>query len=134
MTEKLADAGEILFRQIHPSFIEKGVPSSQPFKPTEKDQNQLSVDRSSLTSADLSHQVYLATGLASVAVYGLTVGEFGAESIECLADPLEEKEDQPENAAHSLADYSSHKSNQQKNIAKRLKLKALARGRLHPAD
>jgi hypothetical protein len=133
MTAKLVDAGEVLYRQVHPTFVENGVPSSQPFKPTEKDQNQLSVDRSSVTSADLSHQAYLATGLASAAVYGLTVGEFGAESIECLANPLEEKEDQAKNAAHSLADYSPHNSNQQKNIAKRLKLKALARGRLHPA-
>jgi hypothetical protein len=46
--------------------------------------------------------------------------------------PSEKKKGQAKNEAHSVADYSQHKANQQKNIAKRLKIKALARGRLHP--
>lgn len=129
MSEKLTNAGEVLFRQIHPSFVENGVPSSQPFKPTEKDQNQLSLDRSSLTTAAKSHALYLESGLSSEAVFGLTVGEFTSETINCQSDPLKGP---PANPAHTLADYSAFTGNQQKNIAKRLKLKALARGRLHP--
>ena len=132
MDDKLIDEAEVLFRQVHPTFYENGVPSSQPFKPTEKDENLLSVDRSSLTSAAASHESYVAGGLSSSAVYGLTVGEFLVETIDCRPDPLEENEGQAKNEAHSVADYSQHKSNQQKIIAKRLKIRAIARGRLHP--
>jgi hypothetical protein len=134
MSEKLTDEAEVLFRQVHPTFYENGVPSSQPFKPTEKDENLLSLDRSSLTSPAASHDAYVASGLMSSAVYGLSVGEFETQSIDCRADPIEAKEGQSKNVAHSVADFSPHKTSQQKNIAKRLKLKAISRGRLHPPE
>jgi len=130
MGDKLTDKAEILYRQIHPTFIENGEPSSQPFKPTEKDKNLLSVDRSSLVSAERSHVAYTAAGMSSSAVYGLTVGEFGTEKIVCNSDPIEDGA--LKNAAHSVADYSVHSASQQKNVAKRLKRKALERGCLHP--
>ncbi|WP_271554855.1 hypothetical protein [Bradyrhizobium sp. CCBAU 45394] len=60
----------------------------------------------------------------------MTVGEFGQEHVVCRSDPIED--DQTSNAAHAIADYSVHPSSRQKNIAKRLKLKAIARGCLHP--
>lgn len=132
MGDKLTDQTEILFRQIHPTFIENGEPSSQPFKPTEKDRNLLSVDRSSMVSAERSHVGYTAAGMSSSAVYGLTVGEFGTEKIVCNSDPVDDGD--LKNAAHSVADYSAHTASQQKNVAKRLKRKAIERGCLHPAS
>lgn len=129
MGEALTEAGEMLFRHIHPKWVEDdGEPSSQPFIPTKKDNNKLSVDRSSLTDAASSYALFLANGLASVAVYGLTVGEFDKEQLPCAADPLEQSPEQLANPAHALADYAGFSAGQQKLIARRLKLVARARG------
>lgn len=134
MSESLTDQEEVLFRQINPSWLEEdGHPSSQPFRPTPKDNNKLSVDRSALTDAASSFALFTASGLPSVAVYGVSVGEFKAETISCIPDPLQKTDAQAENPAHAYADYSSHGTNKQKNISQRLKRKALERGRLHPA-
>ncbi len=132
MSDQLADDAEILFRQVHPSFIQGDEPSSQPFLPTPKDDNKLSLDRASLTTALEAHALFTSNGRQSVAVYGLSVGEFGAERLPCFSDPLKATVEDPANPAHAYAEYSMHGIAQQKNKAKRLKQKALARGRLHP--
>ncbi len=133
MGEQLTYEDEILFRQIHPSFVEKdGYPSSQPFHPTDKDDNKLSVDRSSITNAAGAFSLYLSKGHKSAAVYGLSVGEFKERDLPCVSDPCEATDDQTANPAHAYADFSQHGTNKQKTLAKRLKVKALARGRLHP--
>lgn len=51
---KLTDLAEVLLRQVHPSYIENGDLSSQPFRPTPKDANKLSLYRSSICSAEES--------------------------------------------------------------------------------
>jgi len=129
---KLTDAMEVLFRQIHPEFIENGLPTSQPFRPTRKDQGRLSVDRSSLTSAADSFDLFVASDFASAAVYGLSVGEFGAENLPCSEDPIEASPTVSANAAHAFVDFNHHSDGQWKNISKRLKRNAIARGQLHP--
>lgn len=48
MADKLTDAAEIVFRQIHPNCMHDGEPSSDRFRPSEKDANMLSIDRSAL--------------------------------------------------------------------------------------
>lgn len=128
MGTKLADQNEVLFRQIHPQSIDKGVPDSDRFKPSKLDKNQLSTDRSSLTTAEAAHTLYTSNGRQSGAVFGLTVGEFVAESITCHEDPIKDDVELPDNPAHAYADYSAHNTAQQKLIAKRLKRLAIARG------
>lgn len=132
MVDQLTDDAEVLFRQVHPSFIQGSEPSSQPFLPTPKDDDKLSVDRASLTTPPEAHALFTSNGRRSAAVYGLSAGEFGAERLPCFFDPLEATVEDPANPAHAYADYSAHGTAQQKNKAKRLKQKALARGRLHP--
>ncbi|REC98881.1 hypothetical protein DFO60_4834 [Ectopseudomonas oleovorans] len=119
------------YRQIHPTFIKDGVPSSSRFIPSAKDQNKLSVDRGSLVSAEESHANYVASGLKSAAVFGLTVGEFKSVDIPTFADPIAETPDRPENLAHALADYSAHSAAEQKQKALRLQEMAIQRGPLH---
>lgn len=138
-TSPLDDEKEVLFRQIHPSFMQGDevssipfTPTSQAFGPTPKDDGFLSVDRSSKTSAAASFKLFNDNGNSSVAVYGVTVGEFSGEAISCTDDPLTVSENQAANPAHALADYTPHSLGQQKNKAKRLKQKAINRGRLHP--
>ena len=123
MSTELSDDNELLFRQIHPDFFDDGKPSSQPFWPTAKDDNKLSVDRSTLTTAEKS---YLSYSFKTVAVYGLTVGEFREQDIPCIDDPLNN------NSAHAFADYQAHHTSQQKKRGRLLQQVALKRGQLYP--
>jgi len=132
MANNLSDQDEVLFRQIHPDSLQDGEPASDRFRPSERDANKLSTDRSSLTTAADAHALFTSTGKKSAAVFGLTVGEFLTESIPCVEDPVKDAPEFPDNPAHALADYSAHERNKQKVIAKRLKRLALARGCLHP--
>lgn len=127
MGDELTELSEVLLRQIHPSFLQDGVPSSQPFSPTPKDDNKLSLDRSSQVEPVASFNNFIASGQSSVAVFGISVSEFNDETITCRADPIA-----GQNPAHAVADYSAHGTNQQKIKGKRLKIKALERGRLYP--
>ena len=51
MTDKIEDRDEVMFRQVHPDFIQQGEPSSCRFRPQSNDDGKLSVDRGSLTTA-----------------------------------------------------------------------------------
>ncbi len=134
MGAKLDQPGEVLLRQIHPNSMEGDEPASDRFRPSVSDENKLSVDRSSLTTAADAHARYAATGRKSVAVFGVSVAEFATESIPCEEDPIEASATEPENPCHALADYSAHSTSQQKVVAKRLKRLALARGCLHRVE
>jgi hypothetical protein len=131
MMEKLSEE-EVLFRQIHPSFIHDGVPSSQSFTPTPKDEGKLSLDRSKLTDPDISFERFLQSGQQSAAVYGVSTAEFYEQAIECFSDPIDDADLKLSNPAHAYANYASFSGNFLKNKAKLIKQKALARGCLHP--
>lgn len=134
MSRKLTDKKELLFRQVHPDLMDGDVPASSNFKPKKSDNDKLSVDRSSLTTAAKAFELYTSNGLKSVAVYALSVGEFETENISCFEDPVLGSAIAKANPAHSVADFSPHSNSQRDKIAKRLRQKAVARGRLHPSD
>lgn len=134
MANKLTIWSEVMFRQIHPNYLQGGEPTSDRFRPTASDDNLLSVDRSSITSAEMSHALYTGTGKRSAAVFGLSVGEFNDESVTCVEDPIACTPDTPANAAHALADFTAHDLKKQKVVAKRLKSLAIKRGCLHPSQ
>ena len=134
----LPDAGpigtseELLFRQIHPTQLQGGVLSSAIFVPTPDDDDHLSVDRSSVTSAKESFELFTRNGLSSVAVCGVTVGEFGKEGLPCHPDPLPATEMLEANPAHAYADYTGATgTNKRKKLAQRLRTVAADRGTLH---
>jgi hypothetical protein len=56
--EILTDTEEMLFRQVHPSWVDDGVPSSQASIPTKKDEGELSIARGSLTTAEAAFKNY----------------------------------------------------------------------------
>lgn len=134
MSGRLSDDDEILFRQIHPDFLIDGVPASNRFKPSNKDEGMMSVDRGALTTAAESHSLYVNQGLKSAAVFGLAVGELGDEGIDVYDDPISKDSSEGilANPAHALADYNSCSEAKWKVISKRLKRAAIARGKLHP--
>ena len=128
----LDDSEGVLFRQIHPNFYDNGHPGSGQFAPTAKDENKLSVDRSSLTTPEASHTLFNGNGFASVAVYGVSVEEFSDEGLPSVPDPLKAEGSLAANPAHAYADFSAFSTSQGKKIAKRLRNVAVKRGRLHP--
>ena len=129
---QLTDEAEILFRQIHPNHMRAGVPLSDRFRPSPKDEGKLSVDRSSLVTAAESFDRFISNGFASAAVYGVTVGECFAENLPSFEDPIAESETLKANAAHAIIDFQGFPEKNWKNIARRLHLKAVARGQQHP--
>ena len=132
LSPKPLDApAEILFRHVHPNLFDGDEPASSAFVPNESDRGQLSVDRSSLTTAQESYELYIGNGLLSAGVYGVTVGEFGAHGLSCRPDPLDAEEGRKANPAHALVDYSLLGTNQRKKVGKRLKATAVSRGVLH---
>jgi hypothetical protein len=129
---KLTNNEELLYGQIHPNLLDGDVPASTNFCPKASDNSELSLDRSSITSAAAAFELFNSNGYSSAAVYALTVSEFGEEQIPCREDGIVATATTKANPAHAIADYSSHTNNQQKKTAKRLKRKAVARGKLHP--
>lgn len=126
---------ELLHRQIHPAWFEEGQPTSQGFRPTGKDDGMLSVDRSTLSTAEASFVLHRdGKGLQTAGTWGLTVGEFLAEDVRCRKDPIEASQDEPANPAHAVADFTPHGTGRCKIISKRLRNVAVGRGRLFPTD
>lgn len=126
MGKKLCDRDEVQFRQIRSVHMLDNEPSSEAFQPMPKDDSQLSMDRSACVTEEQSFFNFRARGGDTVAVYGLTVGEFEYHDISCYGDPL------PNNPSHSRADYSRLSRSKQRKISKRLKILALNRGKIYP--
>ncbi len=127
----MTNGAEVLFRQAHPELIHGGEPASSVFVPKASDDGMLSVDRSALTTAKASYDLYVANGFRSAATYGVTVAEFGTHGLPCTPDPIKDVPGQKDNAAHALVDYTAFNPTQQKKIGKRVKTAALTRGVLH---
>ncbi len=126
----LVDPDELLFRQVHPTFVQDERPSSQAFKPTPKDEKQLSVARGSLTDPVSAHDLHVrAKGLQSAGTWAISVAEAQAEGLPTLPDPLTEPVADP---AHALVDFTAHSNSQVNTKGSRLAAKARDRGRLHP--
>ncbi len=129
----LTDGDEPLFRQVHPSFIRDGRPSSQAFRPTAKDHSMLSVARGALTTACDAYELHTAAlGLQSAGTWVITVGECQAQTLEVVADPLTCPPEKVADPAHALIDFTLYSKNQQEAKAARLARQAVERGRLHP--
>jgi hypothetical protein len=131
----LVDDGELLFRQVHPSFVRDGRPSSQAFRPTPKDEGRLSVARSAVTTPAAAYELHTAQrGLASAGSWGITVGECGEQTLKVIPDPLMSPPAKVADPAHALVDFTPHSKSQAEAKGARLARKATERGRLHPLD
>ena len=118
----------IVYRQIHPSFVQAGFPTSQAFRPTPKDECQLSVYDGDLISSEKAWGHYTGElGLASVGVMGLTVSECAAESLLVRSDPVPFPE-------HAVIDFAMLTDKECRNKSKKLQSKAVKRDWLYRAN
>lgn len=122
MTESThSDDSRLLFRQVHPSWIQNGRPSSQTFQPTPKDENKLSVFDSALITAQVSFDYHTTQlKLRSAGVLGVSVEEVlqVARKFERDGVPI---------PAHGHIDFTGLSNGQAKRVAQSLQSKALAR-------
>ena len=115
----------VLLRQIHPSFSQDGRVTSQAFRPTPKDENQLSVYDGDQIAPEPSWEHYTGQlNFASVGVMGITVAECATLSLSAQPDP----EPFPE---HAIIDFTAFSKNLIEKKAKRLRAKAVARNWLY---
>ena len=77
----------LLLRQIHPSFVQNGRPTSQAFRPTPKDQDQLSVDDGDKIDAKASWERFTGTlGFESIGAMAVTYTECSSQNLPVVAD------------------------------------------------
>jgi len=112
----------LLWRQIHPSFLQPDGPSSQAFRPTPKDGDRLSVEDGDRISAEDSWRRYTAIQkLVSVGVLAVAVVDCRAASLAVEADGTPVPE-------HVSIDFTGKTNGQRKTISKLLRDSAMQRG------
>lgn len=112
----------LLYRQIHPNFIHNGRPTTQAFRPTPKDENQLSVyDGDKIQPrASCEHYTFVLK-YSSAGVMAVTNAECSAQSLPVIPDgkPFPE---------HCSIDFSGLKRSEIEKAAKVLAACAVTRG------
>ncbi len=117
----------LLLRQIHPAFIQNGKVTSQAFRPTPKDENQLSVDNGDRITAEDSWRRFSAQAdCTSAGVLAVSNGECSASSVQVVEDGIPYPD-------HCYLDFAPFTSNQATKIGKKLAANAQDRGWLHQA-
>jgi hypothetical protein len=111
-----------LLRQIHPTFVQNGRPTSQAFRPTPKDENQLSVYNGAMITAATAWHYHTETlNLESTGVMGL-------KHAECAEQQLSVIEDGVPIPAHCYIDFSGVSKHDAERKSKRLAAFAKERG------
>jgi hypothetical protein len=132
---QLADADELLLRQVHPAWVRDGRPSGQAFRPTAKDNGRLSVARGALTTAQAAYEHYTTClGFQSAGTWAVTVGECRRLSLPTEADPIPAAPDQPADPAHAVIQFSGLPKAQVEAKGAKLARFANERGRLYPIN
>jgi hypothetical protein len=122
------NAEALLLRQIHPSFLNDGEPSSAALRPTPKDQDRLSFEDGDRIAPEASWRRDTAGALHSA-------GVLGVQARACRDEDLTIDPDGEPHPEHVSVDFTGKSSGQRKQIAKRLRDHAMRRGWLYgPID
>lgn len=131
--EALSDTNELLFRQVHPSFVRDGRPTGQAFRPTKKDDGRLSVARSSLTTAEQAFHLHtVSLSLPSDGTWAVSVSECGQHELKAYPDPVKSPPEQVADPAHAFIDFRGLSNSRIESKATQLRNDSLVRGRLWP--
>lgn len=123
---QLNDPHELLYRQVHPNWIDDGEPSSQAFKPTKKDEGMLSIALGSKTTAEDAFRHHTETlGLASGGTWAVSVEEASDVELRAYEQPLDNS------PAHGFIDFRNTGGSAAERKAKQLRVNARDRGCLH---
>ena len=112
----------LLWRQIHPTFVQCGRVTSQAFRPTEKDQGRLSAyDGDQIDDESAWRHYTMVLGYKSCGAMALCVAECMAHKLPVEADG----EGYPEHVSISFAGLTN---SQWERVARRLREAAVVRG------
>ena len=118
----------LLYRQVHPRFVQAGEMTSQVFQPTPKDEGKLSVYDGDIIGPDESWRHYTAQqGLPSCGVVAVSVAECKALGLSVQPDPAPYLE-------HAVIVFEGLSGTATKRKADRLKADAVRRGWLYRAS
>jgi len=116
------DSETLFLRQIHPTFVQNGRPTSQAFRPTPKDENQLSVyNGEKITAAASWHYDSETLNLESAGVLAFNHAE-------CAGQQLKVIEDGVPIPAHCYVDFSGVSKPDAERKSKKLAAFAKERG------
>lgn len=124
---ELSELSELLWRQIHPGHVDGGKVSSLAFRPSAKDDGQLSTSRSQKVSAAQAYEYHTVTlGLAAAGTYAVSVGDVAEEDLRAVDDSATGNEATP--PGHAYIDFRQVPSDKRcRKIAARLRDKAEGR-------
>jgi hypothetical protein len=104
---RLTDESELLFRQVHPSWLNNGRPSSQTFRPSAKDEHLLSAARSAMTTAEDAFRLHTeGRKQDSVGTWGVTVDECRRQALPCFQSPTTCPPEIVADPAHAHVDFT----------------------------
>ena len=112
----------LLLRQIHPSFVQAGRVTSQAFRPTPKDEYQLSVDNGDLIQAEAVWQRFTANPERA------SVGVQAVAAATCQTHDLPVIEDGQSHPEHCAIDFSAFEKKDIERKAKALRSQAEVMG------
>ncbi len=118
----------LLLRQVHPNFVQQGRVTSQAFRPTPKDEHQLSVDNGDLIAAKAAWHRFVSQPPNSSA------GVMAISNEECTSNGLVVVEDATPYPEHCSLDFSAFQKPEIERKAKLLSRAAQTRGWLHSAS
>ncbi|MDP9411694.1 MAG: hypothetical protein M3P70_14610 [Actinomycetota bacterium] len=124
---------ELLWRQVHPTWVEDGIPTSQAFKPATADEDKPSVARSSVHTAEEAYRWHTETAeRKSVGTWGVEVGECVIEARLRVVDDSRAQDAPPTRSpAHAYLDFRSHTKGEVKLAGAALLAAALRRGQVY---
>lgn len=120
-------APNLLLRQIHPSFIQSGRVTSQAFRPTPKDEGQLSAYDGNMIEPQPAWQHY------SEILKKASAGVMAVSRDECMALDLSIQADPTPFTEHMLIDFRAFDKKIVESMAKQLRHQAEMRGWLFQA-
>ena len=117
----------LLLRQIHHGFVQNGRVTSQAFRPTPKDEDQLSVDRGDMITPEASWRRFcLQPDCSSAGVMAISNGECST----CGVSVIQDGDPYPE---HCYLDFAPFSRKESEKIGKKLAASAHTRGWLYEA-
>lgn len=112
----------LLLRQVHPSFVQNGRPTSQVFRPTPKDEDKLSVYDGDKISPEASWTHYTnVLAFKSVGVLAVSLTEVQGQELPVIADAVPFPE-------HCSVDFTGLTKTDVDKKAKQLASYAVTRG------
>ncbi|MGL5864804.1 MAG: hypothetical protein ACRCYX_02880 [Dermatophilaceae bacterium] len=129
------DAGELLWRSVHPTFLDGSRITSQAFTPTPKDEGRLSTARSTVVTAADHHDEFCSVlGLPTAGVWAVGLAKVRETGLRAVDDSASNAAPDPCPTGHAYVDFRAAPSRGAvKRAASGLRDAAQARGRIHPA-